>query len=93
MSIPRSLHELSNILVRFSRKLHFIVRFSNKYSYTKFHENQLNGSRVVLNGRTDLANVIVAFAILRTRKGGDKIVGGQAEGKTVIRFKCEDITK
>jgi len=40
-----------------------------------------------------MANVIVAFALLRTLKGDNKIIFGQPEGKTIIRFKFEDITK
>jgi len=40
--------------------------------------------------RRDLTNVKVAFAILWTRKGDNKIVVGKPEGKKIIRFKCED---
>jgi hypothetical protein len=37
--------------------------------------------------QTDVTNVIVAFAILRTGKGDNKIFVGQPEEKSIIRFK------
>jgi hypothetical protein len=43
--------------------------------------------------RTDMTNLIVDFAILRTRNGNNNIAVGLPEEKKIIRFKCEDIIK
>jgi hypothetical protein len=41
------------ILVRFERNVHFLNRFSKKYSNIKFHKNPSSGSCVVPFGRTE----------------------------------------
>ena len=41
------------IIVRFSRKMDFLDRFSKKYSNIKFYGNPSSGSRVILYGQTN----------------------------------------
>jgi hypothetical protein len=54
INIRRSSCKVPVILVRFLIKFEFSQQIFEKYSYTKFHENSSDGSRVVPRVRTDI---------------------------------------